>query len=45
DLYVNPNTRGLGIAGLLVQACEEQARQRKNIQSIIWQTAIDNYSA
>jgi ribosomal protein S18 acetylase RimI-like enzyme len=45
DLYVSPNARGLGIAGLLIQACVEQARQRKNIHSMIWQTAIDNYSA
>ena len=45
DLYVSPNARGLGIAGLLIQACQEQARQQKNIHSMIWQTAIDNYSA
>jgi GNAT superfamily N-acetyltransferase len=36
DLYVSPNARDLGIAGLLIQACEEQARQCKNIHSIIW---------
>ncbi len=45
DLYVTPNARGLGIAGSLIQACQEQARQRKNILSISWQTASDNYSA
>lgn len=45
DLYVSPNVRGLGIAGSLIQTCQEQARQRKNIRSIIWQTASDNYSA
>jgi GNAT superfamily N-acetyltransferase len=45
DLYVTPNSRGFGVAGILFRACEEQARQRKDIRSIIWQTAIDNYSA
>ncbi|CAF1005097.1 unnamed protein product [Adineta steineri] len=45
DLYVNPNARGLGIAGALIEACKEQARQYHNIHSIIWQTASDNYSA
>jgi GNAT superfamily N-acetyltransferase len=45
DLYVSPNARGLGIAGLLIQACQEQTRQQKNIHSMIWQTAIDNYPA
>ncbi len=45
DLYVCPNARGLGVAKYLIEACQEQARQRKNIRSIIWQTALDNYSA
>ena len=45
DLYVSPNARGLGVAGELIKECENQARQRENIHSIVWQTAIDNYSA
>jgi GNAT superfamily N-acetyltransferase len=45
DLYVSPNVRGLGIAGYLIQACQEQARQQGNIRSIIWQTAAENSSA
>ncbi|CAF4186284.1 unnamed protein product, partial [Rotaria sp. Silwood2] len=46
DLYVNPNALGLGIAGLLLkQAYEEQARQRTNIHSIIWETEVYNCSA
>jgi GNAT superfamily N-acetyltransferase len=45
DLYVSPNARGLGVAGRLIEACQEEVRQRKNIRSIIWQTASDNYSA
>jgi GNAT superfamily N-acetyltransferase len=45
DLFVHMNARGLGIAGLLLQACQDQARQRQNIRSIIWQTSMENLSA
>jgi hypothetical protein len=40
----SPNAHDLGIASLLIQACKQQALQRKNIHSIIWQTAIDDYT-
>ena len=45
DLFVHPEARGCGVAGLLIRAGEAQARQRPNICSIIWQTSIDNLSA
>jgi GNAT superfamily N-acetyltransferase len=45
DLYVSPSARGCGVAGALIQACEEQARQRGDIRSMIWQTATDNHAA
>ncbi|CAF1033387.1 unnamed protein product [Adineta ricciae] len=45
DLYVTPAVRGLGVAGSLIRACEDQARQRGDIRSIIWQTALENVSA
>ena len=45
DLFVHPDARGLDVAGLLIRACENQARQQCNIRSIVWQTAIENRSA
>jgi ribosomal protein S18 acetylase RimI-like enzyme len=45
DLYVSPSARGFGVAERLIRACQEQARQRENIRSIVWQTASNNYSA
>ena len=45
DLYVSPSARGCGVAGVLIHACEEQARQRGHVRSMIWQTATDNHAA
>ena len=45
DLFVLPQVRGQGIAGQLIDECIDQARQRKNIRSIIWQTSLENQSA
>jgi GNAT superfamily N-acetyltransferase len=45
DLYVHPDARGQGVAGLLLQACRDQAVQRGDIRSMTWQTAIENQAA
>ncbi len=39
------NFKGEGVAERLIRACQEQAHQCENIRSMVWQTALDNYSA
>jgi GNAT superfamily N-acetyltransferase len=44
DLYVDPATRGTGLAEALIEACRRRARDRGAI-SVGWQTRKDNTRA
>ena len=41
DLYVDPGSRGSGLAEALIGACADQARSH-GARSLGWQTALDN---
>ena len=44
DLYVEPDTRGTGLADALIAACAQRARQH-GATELDWQTALDNHRA
>ena len=44
DLYVDPESRGTGLAEALIRACADQARSHGAL-SLGWQTALDNERA
>ncbi len=44
DLYVDPGTRGAGLADALIAACAQRARQH-GATELDWQTALDNHRA
>ena len=44
DLYVDPESRGTGLAEALIHACADQARSHGAL-SLGWQTALDNERA
>jgi GNAT superfamily N-acetyltransferase len=44
DLYVEPGTRGTGLADALIAACAQRARQH-GATELDWQTALDNHRA
>lgn len=44
DLYVDPASRGSGVAARLIEACADRARDH-GASSLGWQTAVDNERA
>ena len=44
DLFVNPDSRGSGLAEALIEACAQRARAH-GASSLGWQTALDNERA
>ena len=44
DLFVDPETRGQGIADALISACAERATER-GAAALVWLTADDNHRA
>ena len=44
DLYVEPGTRGAGVADAVIAACAQRARQH-GASELDWQTALDNHRA
>jgi GNAT superfamily N-acetyltransferase len=44
DLFVDPDSRGLGIADALIEVCAERCREL-GMPAMAWQTAPDNHRA
>jgi GNAT superfamily N-acetyltransferase len=44
DLFVDPDSRGGGVADALIEACAERCRER-GVPALLWQTATDNHRA
>ena len=44
DLFVDPDSRGGGVADALIEACAERCRER-GLPALLWQTATDNHRA
>ena len=44
DLFVDPGSRGGGVADALIRACAERCRE-KGVPALLWQTATDNHRA
>lgn len=44
DLFVDPESRGGGVADALIGSCAERCRER-GVPVLLWQTATDNHRA
>jgi GNAT superfamily N-acetyltransferase len=44
DLFVDPDSRGGGVADALIEACAQHCRERA-VPALLWQTATDNHRA
>ncbi|MGH2922922.1 MAG: GNAT family N-acetyltransferase [Solirubrobacterales bacterium] len=44
DLFVDPDSRGGGVADALIEACAERCREN-GVPALLWQTATDNHRA